>query len=495
MLALHESSVVGMATGWAIARNEPALAILHTTAGLGNAVGALATARVNRAPLVVLVGQQDRRHLALEPFLSGKLLGLAGEYPVWVDQPLQAQDVPGAVDRAYHEATTWRGPALVIVPMDDWAAAAEETREDAAAAHVVRAESADPKAVSALAELAHGRPRTGAGGRSRCGRCRDVGGAGLARGAHSGARSGRSPSAPARASRRITPTSQATCPPTAPGCGGHSHPTTSCSRSARPSSASIRTSPASWWRAEHGSPCQPGPGRGASEPGGAGGARRPRSRLRRACPHGSAADAAPTPEPFVATGTAAAPWLTASRCGRGTSSPHSRNGCRATRSDRGDAVQPPGAARAPSRAGAARVPQRGDGRARLRVARQRSASAWRRPDRPVVAVVGDGSSLYGIQSLWSAGHYRVRRVVRDPLQRRLRRHGPARRADRRHARRGPGSASTSPGWHARSAVPLAASPSTATSRPRSTTSSEGSRTRDEPLLLAVEVAPDRSFAP
>ena len=64
VLGLHESSVVGMATGYAIARGEPALAILHTTAGLGNAVGALATARVNRAPLVVLVGQQDRRHLA-----------------------------------------------------------------------------------------------------------------------------------------------------------------------------------------------------------------------------------------------------------------------------------------------------------------------------------------------------------------------------------------------------------------------------------------------
>ena len=33
--------------------------LLHATAGLGNAVSALATARVNRAPLVV-VGQQDR---------------------------------------------------------------------------------------------------------------------------------------------------------------------------------------------------------------------------------------------------------------------------------------------------------------------------------------------------------------------------------------------------------------------------------------------------
>jgi benzoylformate decarboxylase len=27
------------------------------------------------------------------------------------------------------------------------------------------------------------------------------------------------------------------------------------------------------------------------------------------------------------------------------------------------------------------------------------------PRRPVVAVVGDGSSLYGIQALWSAAHY------------------------------------------------------------------------------------------
>ncbi|WP_435831479.1 thiamine pyrophosphate-dependent enzyme [Nonomuraea wenchangensis] len=29
------------------------------------------------------------------------------------------------------------------------------------------------------------------------------------------------------------------------------------------------------------------------------------------------------------------------------------------------------------------------------------------PDRPVVAVVGDGSALYGVHALWSAAHYRV----------------------------------------------------------------------------------------
>jgi benzoylformate decarboxylase len=30
-----------------------------------------------------------------------------------------------------------------------------------------------------------------------------------------------------------------------------------------------------------------------------------------------------------------------------------------------------------------------------------------RPDRPVVAIVGDGSSLYAIQAVWSAAHYRA----------------------------------------------------------------------------------------
>lgn len=153
-LALHEGSVVGMATGWALAREQPAVVILHTTAGLGNAVGALATARVNRAPLVVLVGQQDRRHLGYEPFLTGRSLDrLAGDYPVWTCQPARAQDVPATVARAWREAEMHRGPALVIVPMDDWSAPAEEDRELAAPARVLRATAVDPAIVTELAEL------------------------------------------------------------------------------------------------------------------------------------------------------------------------------------------------------------------------------------------------------------------------------------------------------------------------------------------------------
>jgi benzoylformate decarboxylase len=153
VLGLHEGSVVGMATGVAIGSGAAAFALLHTTAGLGNAVAALATARVNRAPVVVVVGQQDRRHLPLEPFLAGQLENLAGSYPVWVNQPARAQDVPGAIARAHHEAVTGRGPAIVIVPMDDWLAPAGEEAELPAAARVMRSAGADPAAVDELAAL------------------------------------------------------------------------------------------------------------------------------------------------------------------------------------------------------------------------------------------------------------------------------------------------------------------------------------------------------
>ena len=59
--------------------------------------------------------------MAFEPFLTGRSLErLAGDYPVWANLPMRAQDVPGAIARAYHEAVGARGPALVVVPMDDW---------------------------------------------------------------------------------------------------------------------------------------------------------------------------------------------------------------------------------------------------------------------------------------------------------------------------------------------------------------------------------------
>ncbi|MCA1983250.1 thiamine pyrophosphate-dependent enzyme [Nocardioides nematodiphilus] len=159
VLALHEGAVIGMATGEAIATGRPALALLHTTAGYGNAVGAIATARANRAPMVILVGQQDRRHLASEPFLAGRLHGLAGDYPVSVREPARAQDLPAVIARAFHDALIHRGPAVVIVPMGDWDETADETIELAAPAELLISGGADAAVVARLTALLDGAER------------------------------------------------------------------------------------------------------------------------------------------------------------------------------------------------------------------------------------------------------------------------------------------------------------------------------------------------
>jgi benzoylformate decarboxylase len=84
---------------------------------------------------------------------AGRLEGLAGDYPVWVSQPSRAQDVVGALERAYHEAETHRGPAIVIVPMGDWLDEAGEAHEVAAPQRVLRPGAVDAESVAALAEL------------------------------------------------------------------------------------------------------------------------------------------------------------------------------------------------------------------------------------------------------------------------------------------------------------------------------------------------------
>ena len=153
VLALHEGSVVAMAAGYAIARGEPAFVNLHTAPGLGNAINAIANARDCRAPLVVVVGQQDRRQLVLEPFLSGRALErMAGEYPVWTCLPARPQEVPGAIARAYHEARAAMGPAIVVVPMGDWSEPADE-HAAIPPARVERPVTADPDGLAEVAEL------------------------------------------------------------------------------------------------------------------------------------------------------------------------------------------------------------------------------------------------------------------------------------------------------------------------------------------------------
>jgi benzoylformate decarboxylase len=155
VLGLHEGAVVGIAAGYALGTGRPAVVNLHTAAGLGNAVNAIAGARDNRVPLVIVVGQQDRRQLGLSPFLTGRgLEGMAGCQPVWTATPADPAEVPGAIARAHHEAALHRGPALVVVPMGDWdAPIGADWAGPAAPDRVVAGAAVDPAALDEVARL------------------------------------------------------------------------------------------------------------------------------------------------------------------------------------------------------------------------------------------------------------------------------------------------------------------------------------------------------
>jgi benzoylformate decarboxylase len=122
ILALQEASVVGIADGYAQAMRRPALVNLHTGVGLGNAMGNLLTAFQNKTPLIVTAGQQTREMLLLEPWLTNvEPTMLPRPWVKWAYEPVRAQDIPAAFMRAIATALQPpSGPVFLSLPLDDW---------------------------------------------------------------------------------------------------------------------------------------------------------------------------------------------------------------------------------------------------------------------------------------------------------------------------------------------------------------------------------------
>src|SRR5688572_6559482 len=119
VLSLQEATAVGMADGYAQASGRPAFLNLHTSAGLGNAIGNLTNAQANGAPLVVTAGQQDRRHLANDPLLGGDLVGLARSVSSWSREVMTLGELGTLLRRAFHDAAAPpAGPVFLSIPMD-----------------------------------------------------------------------------------------------------------------------------------------------------------------------------------------------------------------------------------------------------------------------------------------------------------------------------------------------------------------------------------------
>ncbi len=152
IMGLHESVAVGMADGYARASGRAAVANVHIAAGLGNAMSMLYDAYRGGTPLVLTAGQSDTRLLMYEPTLSANLVELARPFTKWSYEVIHAADLPQAVRRAFKVAMQPpTRPVFLSLPMDMMDEEAEvEIRPLGEVATRVRP---DPAAVERAAEM------------------------------------------------------------------------------------------------------------------------------------------------------------------------------------------------------------------------------------------------------------------------------------------------------------------------------------------------------
>lgn len=130
VLGLQEMVPAGMADGYAQLTGRPALVQVHAAAGLGGAMGALRNAWWNKTPLIVIAGNQRRSMQNTQCLLTNTDATLFPRPVVkWAAEPATAEELPAVLAHAIHLAQAPpMGPVFVSLPMDDWAVDLDETK-------------------------------------------------------------------------------------------------------------------------------------------------------------------------------------------------------------------------------------------------------------------------------------------------------------------------------------------------------------------------------
>jgi benzoylformate decarboxylase len=119
VLALQEAVAIAMADGYAQAGRRLAAVNVHTSPGLGNAMGMLYDAHKAGAPLLLTAGQHDQRMNLTEPILWSDLPPVARPYVKWSHEIGRLDDLPRAVRRAAKTALAHpSGPVFLSLPVD-----------------------------------------------------------------------------------------------------------------------------------------------------------------------------------------------------------------------------------------------------------------------------------------------------------------------------------------------------------------------------------------
>ncbi|MCS7304863.1 MAG: thiamine pyrophosphate-binding protein [Thermoguttaceae bacterium] len=126
ILALQEVPAVAIADGYAQASRQVGVVNVHICCGLGNAMGMLYNAYRAGTPLLLTAGQQDQRMMLEEPILWGEMVEVVRPWTKWAYEVRRVEDLPTAVRRAIQTALMPpTGPVFLSLPLDVQMACAE----------------------------------------------------------------------------------------------------------------------------------------------------------------------------------------------------------------------------------------------------------------------------------------------------------------------------------------------------------------------------------
>jgi benzoylformate decarboxylase len=119
VLALHESTAVGVAAGYALITGKPSIVSLHTYPGLANGMFNMRNALMAGVPLLVINGQQDSRFLIHNPVLGAPNTQLAETATKYSYEVNSVDDLAVALQRCYLQARLQpTGPVFLSIPMN-----------------------------------------------------------------------------------------------------------------------------------------------------------------------------------------------------------------------------------------------------------------------------------------------------------------------------------------------------------------------------------------
>lgn len=119
VMGMQESVVVAMADGFSRATGSLVACNVHVAPGLGNAMGSLFNAKFTGTPLIITAGQQELGHGLTEPLLYDSLVPMAEPLVKWAVEVTRLEDLPRIVRRAAKIAMTPpTGPVFISLPGD-----------------------------------------------------------------------------------------------------------------------------------------------------------------------------------------------------------------------------------------------------------------------------------------------------------------------------------------------------------------------------------------